>query len=182
MVENWVTQIISWLPELFWVMFKRFFLVINTKFACFPFDHVLTYRELGHPSGDFRGYVGSPDRITGRIWQLGDRLFTALWECQIGFHVALHSWWNVWRHHCKTSNVKITLSSLSNDKQTALTYPLYSADMEPTDGTLQEQEIPASNMTATHLRFTILSGYDHFCAVHKIHVDGTAVHWNNPSY
>ena len=102
------------------------------------------------------------------------------WECQIGFHVALHSWWNVQRHHCKTSNVKILLSSLSNDKQTTLTYPLYSADMEPTDGTLQEQEIPASNMTATHLRFTILSGYDHFCAVHKIHVDGTAVHWNNP--
>ena len=54
------------------------FLVINTKFACFPFDHVPTYRDLGRPSGDFGGHVGSPDRVMGCIWRLGDRLSTAL--------------------------------------------------------------------------------------------------------
>ena len=54
------------------------FLVINTKFACFPFNHVPTYRELGRTSGDFRGHVGSPNRVMGRIWRLGDRLSTAL--------------------------------------------------------------------------------------------------------
>lgn len=47
---------------------------------------------------------------------------------------------------------------------------------EATDGRLQEEEIPASNLTATHLRFTISSAYDHFCSVHKVHVDGNAVH------
>ena len=79
MVENWVAQIISWLPELFWLIFKRYlFLVISTKFACFLFNHVPIYRELGRPLGEFGGNVGSPDRIMGRIWRLGDRLSTAL--------------------------------------------------------------------------------------------------------
>ena len=54
------------------------FLVINTKLACFPFNHVPTYRELGRPSGDFEGHVGSPDRVMGRIWRLSNRLSTAL--------------------------------------------------------------------------------------------------------
>ena len=79
MVENRVAQIISWLPELFWLFFKYYLLlVINTKFACFPFNHVPTYRELGRLSGDFEGHIGLPDRVMGRIWQLGDRLSTAL--------------------------------------------------------------------------------------------------------
>ena len=39
------------------------FSVINTKFACFLFNHVPTYRELGRPSGDFGGHVGSPDQV-----------------------------------------------------------------------------------------------------------------------
>ena len=66
-------------PNYFELSFKRnLFLVINTKFACFIFNHVPTYRELGHPSGDFMGLVGSQDRVMGRIWQLGDLLSTAL--------------------------------------------------------------------------------------------------------
>jgi len=47
---------------------------------------------------------------------------------------------------------------------------------EATEGGLQEEDIPATNLTATHLRFTINSAYDHFCSVHKVHVDGNAVH------
>ena len=79
MVENWVAQIISWLPKLFWHILKRYLLlVIDTIFWCFPFNHVPTYRELGRPSGDFGSHVGSPDRVMGRIWRLGDRLFTSL--------------------------------------------------------------------------------------------------------
>ena len=31
------------------------FLIINTKFACFPFNHLPTYWELGCTSGDFGG-------------------------------------------------------------------------------------------------------------------------------
>ena len=51
-VKNWVAQILYWLPDLFWLFFKTFF---KLKFACFPFNYVPTYRELGHPSGDFGG-------------------------------------------------------------------------------------------------------------------------------
>ena len=48
----------SRLPELLWHTFKRclgFFLVINKKFACSPFNHIPTYRELGRPIGRLRG-------------------------------------------------------------------------------------------------------------------------------
>ena len=53
MVENWVAQVISWLPKLFWLIFKDIFLVINTKLACFPFNYNPTYRELGRPSASW---------------------------------------------------------------------------------------------------------------------------------
>ena len=60
MVENCVAQIISWLPEIFDLFLKDIrFLVISIKFACFLFNHVPTYRELGRPSGEFGGHVGS---------------------------------------------------------------------------------------------------------------------------
>ena len=65
-------------PNYFDLSFKDIFLVINTKFACFLFNQVPTYRELGRPSGDSRGHVGSPDRVMGRIWRLGDLLSAAL--------------------------------------------------------------------------------------------------------
>ena len=55
-----------------------FFWVINTKFACFPFNHVPTFWELGRTLGDFAGHVGSPDSVMGRIWRLGNHLSTAL--------------------------------------------------------------------------------------------------------
>ena len=63
------------------------FSVINTKFACFLFNHVPTYQELGCPLGDFGGHVGSPDRVMGRIWRLGDLLSVALrdWSHFAGF-------------------------------------------------------------------------------------------------
>ena len=54
------------------------FLVINTKFACFLFNHVPTYRGLDRLSGDFGGHVGWTDRVTGRIWRLADLLSTAV--------------------------------------------------------------------------------------------------------
>ena len=40
---------------------------------------------------------------------------------------------------------------------------------------LQREEFDVSG-TATHVRVSILSGYDHFVSIHRIHVDGTAVH------
>ena len=46
-----------------------FFSVINTKFACFPFNHVPIYRDLSHPSGDLWSHVGSPNQwVTFGDW------------------------------------------------------------------------------------------------------------------
>ena len=56
--------------ELFSLILKDiYYSDINTKLACFPFNHVPTYQELGGPSGNFRGHVGSPDHIMGHIWR-----------------------------------------------------------------------------------------------------------------
>ena len=70
-----------WLPKSFLGCTNYFdlslneicFLVINTKFACFPFNHVPIYRELGRPSSNFGGHVGSPNHVMGCIWRLCDR-------------------------------------------------------------------------------------------------------------
>ena len=78
MVENCVAWIIFVCPNYFDL---SMFFVINTEFACFLFNLVPTFRELGGPycpSGDFEGHVGSHDRVMGRIWRLGDLLSTAL--------------------------------------------------------------------------------------------------------
>ena len=65
-------------PNYFDLSFKDIFLIINTKFACFLFNQVPTYRELGRPLGDFGGHVGSTDRVMGRILRLGDLLSAAV--------------------------------------------------------------------------------------------------------
>ncbi|CAH1775630.1 unnamed protein product [Owenia fusiformis] len=54
--------------------------------------------------------------------------------------------------------------------------PLDEKDLVSTDGQLQHNEFSFSSTTAQHLRVVINSGHDHFISVHKLHVDGTAVH------
>ncbi|XP_076081832.1 intraflagellar transport protein 25 homolog isoform X2 [Mytilus galloprovincialis] len=44
------------------------------------------------------------------------------------------------------------------------------------DGQLQSEEINLGNIQAQHLRVVIDSAYDHFAAVYRLHVDGTAAH------
>ncbi|KAF7687428.1 intraflagellar transport protein 25 homolog [Silurus meridionalis] len=41
-------------------------------------------------------------------------------------------------------------------------------EFEQTEGSLQTNEISLDCSNATHLRFLILSGYDHFVSVHKV--------------
>ncbi|XP_077981233.1 intraflagellar transport protein 25 homolog [Glandiceps talaboti] len=49
-------------------------------------------------------------------------------------------------------------------------------EFTPTDAALQMEEFTFDAATsATHLRFIIKSGYDHFVSVHRVNVDGTAV-------
>ncbi|XP_045606330.1 intraflagellar transport protein 25 homolog [Procambarus clarkii] len=41
------------------------------------------------------------------------------------------------------------------------------------DGKLQSSVLSAEQMTAVHIRITIVEGHDHFCSVHKVSVAGT---------
>ncbi|XP_058231233.1 intraflagellar transport protein 25 homolog [Hemibagrus wyckioides] len=41
-------------------------------------------------------------------------------------------------------------------------------EFEQTEGNLQTNEISLDGSNATHLKFLILSGYDHFVSVHKV--------------
>ncbi|KAM6930917.1 intraflagellar transport protein 25 homolog [Xenentodon cancila] len=43
-------------------------------------------------------------------------------------------------------------------------------EFEPTEGRLQSNTISLNDCTATHLRFIITSGYNHFVSVHKVSV------------
>lgn len=50
-------------------------------------------------------------------------------------------------------------------------------ELENLEGHIQSEEFPISNnTTAQHLRFSIDSAYDHFISVHKVVVNGTAIH------
>ncbi len=53
--------------------------------------------------------------------------------------------------------------------------PLFT-ELDRSDGHLQTEEFTPSNVTAQHLQLTLHSGYDHFISVHKLSVDGNAVH------
>jgi heat shock protein beta-11 len=49
-------------------------------------------------------------------------------------------------------------------------------DLAFTDTHLQKEEIKADSTSASHLRFLIKTGHDHFISVHSIIVQGTIVH------
>ena len=50
------------------------------------------------------------------------------------------------------------------------------SEFENTDSAMQNEDFPVSSVTAMHLRFSVKSGHDHFISVHKVKVDGNAVH------
>ncbi|XP_029474525.1 intraflagellar transport protein 25 homolog [Rhinatrema bivittatum] len=45
-------------------------------------------------------------------------------------------------------------------------------DLEHSEGQLQIEEFMLSGSQATHLRFIIESGYDHFVSIHRVMADG----------
>ncbi|XP_064625367.1 intraflagellar transport protein 25 homolog [Lineus longissimus] len=54
--------------------------------------------------------------------------------------------------------------------------PLDEREVDATDSQLQIEEVRLQSTTAQHLKFVINSGHNHFVSVHRVHVDGTAVH------
>ncbi|XP_029019690.1 intraflagellar transport protein 25 homolog isoform X2 [Betta splendens] len=48
--------------------------------------------------------------------------------------------------------------------------PVTAKEFENTEGHLQSNTIPLIGSTATHLRFIITAGYDHFVSVHRVSI------------
>ncbi|CAH1243851.1 intraflagellar transport protein 25 homolog [Branchiostoma lanceolatum] len=54
--------------------------------------------------------------------------------------------------------------------------PLTEKVLEFVEGELQSEDIQVDATTAHHLRFVIKSGFDHFISIHRVNVNGSAVH------
>ncbi|KAM9446754.1 intraflagellar transport protein 25 homolog [Clarias gariepinus] len=65
-------------------------------------------------------------------------------------------------------NVKRLRIEKSTQAETEKFELIAERDFEQTDESLQINEISLDGSNATHLRFLILSGYDHFVSVHKV--------------
>ncbi|GCB76502.1 intraflagellar transport protein 25 homolog isoform X1 [Scyliorhinus torazame] len=80
----------------------------------------------------------------------------------------------------KISSVKIhcyNVHSLSIEKSVARDpidfEPLTNSELERSEEQLQMEEFTQVGTSATHLRFLIKSGFDHFVSIHKVTVEGT---------
>ncbi|KAI1900391.1 hypothetical protein AGOR_G00049470 [Albula goreensis] len=72
-------------------------------------------------------------------------------------------------HSYNVKNLKIEKSASSDatDFDT-----LSEKEFEHTEGHLQANDFSLTGTTATHLRFIITSGYDHFVSVHRVAIEG----------
>ncbi|KAL0979766.1 hypothetical protein UPYG_G00189370 [Umbra pygmaea] len=71
--------------------------------------------------------------------------------------------------HCynvKTFKLEKSISDDATDFE-----PISENELEHMEGHLQTSDIPLNEMNATHLRFIITSGHDHFISVHRISVE-----------
>jgi len=48
------------------------------------------------------------------------------------------------------------------------------ASLEGSDGELQIHEFNLSDVKASHLKFKIESGYNHFVSIHELNIEGSA--------
>ncbi|KAJ8285358.1 hypothetical protein GJAV_G00025930 [Gymnothorax javanicus] len=76
--------------------------------------------------------------------------------------VTIHS------YNVKNLRIEKSISSDATDFQLVA-----QKECEHTDGHLQTNDFSLDGTTATHLRFIIISGYDHFVSVHRVTVEGT---------
>ncbi|KAK3089811.1 hypothetical protein FSP39_006708 [Pinctada imbricata] len=73
-------------------------------------------------------------------------------------------------------NVKNVMFQYSKDIEPLNFQDLFEKELDSTDGQLQLEEFPVNNVEAQHLRVVIESGHDHFVSIHKLTVNGTAIH------
>jgi len=79
------------------------------------------------------------------------------------------------------TNVQITCYNVrklalykSSDSEVNECEKLEEKELEQVEGQLQKEEFILSNVSALHLKLVVLSGYDHFAAVQRLFVEGTA--------
>ncbi|KAM9546299.1 intraflagellar transport protein 25 homolog [Salvelinus alpinus] len=71
--------------------------------------------------------------------------------------------------HCynvKTLKIEKSISDDATDFEA-----ISEKEFEHTEGHLQTNDFPLNGTTATHLRFIVTSGYDHFVSVHRVSVE-----------
>ncbi|KAK3709029.1 hypothetical protein QZH41_014907 [Actinostola sp. cb2023] len=49
-------------------------------------------------------------------------------------------------------------------------------ELENLEGQLQMEDIKVPITSASHVRFVIKTGYDHFASIHRVMIEGSAVH------
>ncbi|CAB1321528.1 unnamed protein product [Coregonus sp. 'balchen'] len=69
--------------------------------------------------------------------------------------------------HFKTLKIEKSISDDATDFE-----PISEKEFEHIEGHLQTNNIPLVGTTATHLRFIVTSGYEHFISVHRVSVGG----------
>ncbi|XP_062874131.1 intraflagellar transport protein 25 homolog [Trichomycterus rosablanca] len=70
-------------------------------------------------------------------------------------------------HSLNVKHLRIEKSTLQEPEKFEI---MTEKEFEHTEGSLQINDIPIDGSNATHLRFLIFSGYDHFVSVHKVGV------------
>lgn len=92
------------------------------------------------------------------------------------FIVTFSSMMSIQRIEIACFNVKKLSLQTSKENEPLNFEDLLDKELDATDNTLQQEEFPLNNKRANHLRVIIESGYDHFVSVHRLSINGNAIH------
>ncbi|XP_067678066.1 intraflagellar transport protein 25 homolog [Haliotis asinina] len=92
------------------------------------------------------------------------------------FIVKFSSVMNMTRLSFSSFNVKKMVIETTESESPEKFEVILEKELESTDHQLQNEEFPMNNKRAQCMRVVIESGYDHFVSVHKLHVEGSALH------
>ncbi|VDH90527.1 heat shock protein beta-11 [Mytilus galloprovincialis] len=118
---------------------------------------------------DFLNDLGQLQRDSETFWTT-----TGLFPQE--FVIKFTSMMNMSKVELASCNVRRLILEKSTDSEPLNFEPIKEIEMNSHDGQLQSEEINLGNVQAQHLRVVIDSAYDHFAAVYRLHVDGTAAH------
>jgi heat shock protein beta-11 len=91
------------------------------------------------------------------------------------FVVSFASEMNIESIHIFCNNVKKIAVYKCTEQEPINFSQIAEKELDCVEGHLQSEEISLMKVNALHLKFVMMSGYDHFVSVHKLSVNGTAV-------